>query len=141
MGKAKKKETINVSMEKLFNIIIDYEKYSEFVPFVDKVVIEKSQKNKKVVTFSLNLIKKINYTLELTEKPNYKVSWTLVKGDLMKLNNGGWDLKEISKDKCEATYSIELNFGLLVPKKISEMLASKNLPETLEAFKNRAEGI
>ena len=57
----------------------------------------------------------------------------------MKSNEGSWKLEKISDDKTKAIYTVEVGFGWLVPKQIAEQLTKVNLPQTLAAFKERAE--
>jgi ribosome-associated toxin RatA of RatAB toxin-antitoxin module len=59
----------------------------------------------------------------------------------MKSNDGGWTLQEAGPGRTRATYSVEVGFGLLVPKSVSGFLTERNLPKMLEAFKKRAEGL
>jgi ribosome-associated toxin RatA of RatAB toxin-antitoxin module len=139
MATAKRTIEINASREKLFGIIVDYERYPDFLTHMKSARIVYSSKKEKTVEFTLNLIKTIHYTLRLKEEKNFVLSWSLQKGEWMKVNSGGWKLEEISENKTKATYFIELGFGPLVPKKISQMLSEIQLPQTLEAFKKRAE--
>jgi ribosome-associated toxin RatA of RatAB toxin-antitoxin module len=139
MAIAERKIEIGASREKLFQIIVDYERYPEFLSHMESAKVLSNNGNETTVEFTLNLIKKIRYTLRLKEDKNFGLSWNLLKGEFMKVNSGGWKLKSLAKNKTEATYFIELGFGLLVPKKISQMLADVQLPQTLEAFKARAE--
>ena len=43
MAQASRSVTINVPPEKLFEVIVDYEKYPEFLPEVKKVKVEGGQ--------------------------------------------------------------------------------------------------
>ena len=60
----------------------------------------------------------------------------------MKSNVGGWTLKDLGDGRTEATYGLDVVVkGLFVPGSIRTKLTEGTLPSTLEAFKNRAEGI
>jgi len=133
--------TANVSVKDFWNVVVDLDKYPEFVPGVKKIRIEKSEGNKKVVWHEVALVKTIHYTVELTEEPYKKITWTLVKGDFMKSDTGWWQFEELGPDSCKVTYNIDIKFGMLVPKSISDKMTEKNLPQMLEAFKNRAESL
>ena len=69
-----------------------------------------------------------------------RMDWTLVKGDFMKRNEGGWRLEALDGGRTRATYRIALALGAIVPESITNRLAAEQLPSTLEAFKSRIEG-
>lgn len=141
MAQASRSVTVNVAPEKLFDIIADYEKYPEFLPEVKKVKVEGGQGAIKEVTYTVDIkAKVINYTLKHTaERPN-KLAWTMIKGEMMKGNDGTWVLKAGAQpDTTEATYTIDLRLSALVPGFIEKALAEQSLPALLTNFKNRAE--
>jgi len=141
MAQASRSVTVNVPPEKMFDVIVDYEKYPEFLPEVKKVKIEAGQGSIKEVTYTVDIkAKVINYTLKHTaERPN-KLSWTMIKGEMMKGNDGSWVLKPGAQPgTTDATYTIDLKLSSLVPGFIEKALAEQSLPGLLTNFKNRAE--
>jgi ribosome-associated toxin RatA of RatAB toxin-antitoxin module len=141
MAQASRSVTVNVPPDKFFDIIVDYEKYPEFLPEVKKVKIDGGQGSIKEVTYTVDIkAKVINYTLKHTaEKPN-KLTWTMIKGEMMKGNDGTWVLKPGAQPgSTEATYTIDLKLSSLVPGFIEKALAEQSLPGLLTNFKNRAE--
>jgi ribosome-associated toxin RatA of RatAB toxin-antitoxin module len=141
MAQASKSVTINVPPEKLFDVIADYEKYPEFLPEVKKVKIEGGMGSIKEVTYTVDIkAKVINYTLKHTAERPAKLSWTMIKGEMMKGNDGTWVLKAGAQPgTTDATYSIDLRLSALVPGFIEKALAEQSLPALLTNFKNRAE--
>ena len=89
---------------------------------------------------NLNLIKKMSYTIRLSHKPTQEVSWSLISGDLMKVNNGRWTLKDLGENKTEVTYSLEVELKGFLPGlgMIEKTLVNTNLPLTMKAFAKRA---
>ena len=84
--------------------------------------------------------KVITYTLKHTAERPSKLSWTMVKGEMMKGNDGAWTLKPGGQPgTTEATYSIDLKLSSLVPGFIEKALAEQSLPGLLTNFKARAE--
>ncbi|HLB58477.1 MAG TPA: SRPBCC family protein [Bdellovibrionota bacterium] len=138
MASASISETINAPLEAVFRVITDYESYPEFLKETKGVTIKSTKGKVKLVEFELDLIKKFHYVLRIEEVPNEKVSWTLESGDLFKKNVGGWDLEDLDGD-TQATYHIDLEFKLLVPKIITKTLVGANLPAMMKGFKERAE--
>jgi len=121
----------------VYDIICDFESYPEFLQSMVKV----KKRGKDRVEFKLHLIKDIHYSLCFSFDPPKALRWELVKGDLMKKNSGSWELTAISNQQTKALYSIDLKFNWLVPKMIVDQLTKIQLPETLEAFKMRAEAL
>ena len=140
MAQATRTVTIDVPPDKLFDVICDYEKYPEFLPEVKKVVVNAGQGAIKEVTYTVDIkAKVISYTLKHTGDRPSKVSWTMIKGEMMKGNDGTWLLKPSANGGTEATYNIDLKLSSLVPSFIEKALAEQQLPTLLANFKARAE--
>ena len=67
------------------------------------------------------------------------MSWSLVSGDMMKVNNGKWTLKDVG-GKTEVTYSLEVELKGFLPGlgMIEKTLVNTNLPLTMKAFGKKA---
>lgn len=141
MAKAVQSIDINASLKDCYSVITDYEKYPSFLKEVSEVSIDHKSGHIVEVTFSLHLIKKFSYTLKMIGEPHDKITWTFVKGELMKDNKGDWLLQDLGGSVTKATYSIDVSLGLLVPGAISKMLIGSNLPSMLKSFKERIEGL
>jgi coenzyme Q-binding protein COQ10 len=135
---------IDAPIEKLYGVIVDYERYPEFVPGIKSVRV-RTQGAEKHVEYELDLgVKKIRYTLRLEEARPTRVRWSLVSGDLMKVSNGSWELSPDGQ-RTRARYAVELQASKppLVPQalidRVSDELTKVQLPRTLDAFKARAE--
>ncbi len=141
MAQASRSVTVNVPPEKLFDVIVDYEKYPEFLPEVKSVKVNAGQGTIKEVTYTVDIkAKVISYTLKHTAERPSRLSWTMVKGEMMKGNDGAWTLKAGAQPgTTEATYTIDLKLSSLVPSFIEKALAEQQLPGLLANFKNRAE--
>jgi coenzyme Q-binding protein COQ10 len=131
---------MNVTPKQIYDVVVDFESYPDFLPDVKKVTVEKKGKSM-IVQFEISVIKKINYTLSFSLVPGKKISWTFLKGDLFKSNNGSWEFEEIKKGQTKATYNIEVDFGLFVPSMITNKLVGHNLPSMMKKFKDRAESL
>jgi coenzyme Q-binding protein COQ10 len=136
---ATKSILINAPVEKVFDIIIQYEKYREFLPEVKEVRTSNRQGNEVNVHYKVDVMKTINYTIRVKEERPTRMSWTFVEGEFMKDNKGSWVLEPAGEGKTKATYNAEMALGALVPKSIVNALVETSLPKMLEAFKRRAE--
>jgi len=142
MGAQSKSIIINVPPDKFYQVISDYEAYPEFLSSVKNTEIVQDEGNVKDVFYEIDLIKTIKYTLRCQANPPYGLSWSLVDGDMFKLNNGSWKLEPAEGGKAtKATYSTEVDFTMFVPKMITNKLTAVSLPTTLKEFKERAESL
>ncbi|HKC58539.1 MAG TPA: SRPBCC family protein [Myxococcales bacterium] len=141
MAKAERSIVINATPEKVFAVITDYEKYPEFLPEVKKVKVEFGAGNVKEVTYTVDIkAKVITYTLKHTARPPDQLAWTMVRGEMMKGNDGAWELRQVPEG-TEATYRIDLRLGALVPSMVERLLAEQSLPGLLANFKKRIESL
>lgn len=128
-------------LQKAVRVITDYESYPEFLDDITEVTVEKREGHDVIALFRLKVVMEIEYTLRLTESLPHRISWTLVSGQMMKSNNGGWELKALSPQRTEAVYSLEVGLKGLIPTSVTTRLIDITLPKTLEAFKKRIESL
>lgn len=138
---ATQKILIKAPVQTVFDVIVDFESYPKFLPEMKSAKMDWCDDREMEVSFKVSLIKEVTYTLKVELDPPHGVYWKLKRGDLMKTNTGSWELKEKGDNATEATYSIDVTFGLWIPKAVTDALVAKNLPQTLKRFKKRAEKI
>ena len=135
---------VDVAPEQLFDVIVDFDRYSEFLSEIGMLsnrVLRKSDRDAEVEAS----VKKMGFTETYTlryefERPK-RVSWSLIKGKLTKDNKGGWELEAIGPGRTRANYRIEASFGWMVPKALVMKGIETELPKLLRAFKKRAESL
>ena len=123
------------NIEKVFNGIRQYELYPDYLPGVTEIESLEPSNDKVAATlkYTVNLVKKFHYTLDLYEEKPNRIYWTLVDSNLMKKNDGSWQLTA-DGDKTNAEYHLDLKFKGLVPGKIQDMVAKTQLPAMFEGF-------
>ncbi len=132
---------IDVSPKVFYEVVTDFESYPEFLPEVKRVKVLRHEEDVWEAEFEVSMIKTIKYTLELTGKPGKELSWTLKSG-FFKKNDGSWKLRSLDKGKrVEATYSVDIEVGMFVPKAIIDKLVEISFPKMLQQFKERAESL
>jgi coenzyme Q-binding protein COQ10 len=135
---------VDAPIERLYDVIVDYARYPEFVPGIRGCRVVSTDPEKRV-EYELDLgVKRLRYTLRHVEERPRKVTWSLVSGEMMKVSNGSWELTP-EGEKTRARYSVEVRIAKppLVPQvvvdKMSDELNKVALPRNLAAFKARAE--
>ena len=123
------------------SVVLDFEKYPEFVKDLREVKVLKHEDDTVQVSFRLHVVRDIIYTLALRKDSDSKVSWELVKGDFMKRNSGFWEVRPLGDGTIQARYSINVELPFFIPKSITKTLISTTLPTMLESFKARAESL
>jgi coenzyme Q-binding protein COQ10 len=131
---------MDVPAKVIYDVVLDFAHYPDFLPDVKKAKVEKKGKNL-VAEFEISVIRKINYKLSFSASPHKKISWTFLGGDIFKDNTGGWDFVELKKNQTKVTYSVDVDFGLFVPSLITNKLVGHNLPTMMKRFKDRAESL
>ncbi|MGZ3691504.1 MAG: type II toxin-antitoxin system RatA family toxin [Pseudobdellovibrio sp.] len=139
MATAHAKEVFNCSVEEFYNIVSDYEKYSEFLPEVKSVKVYKTTEPKEM-EYHVSLIKTIKYKLKLKEEKNKLVSFEFIGGDVFKAMKGAWTFED-QGGKCAVEYKVEASFGMLVPESMAKTLVSANLPIMMSNFKKRVKQV
>jgi ribosome-associated toxin RatA of RatAB toxin-antitoxin module len=139
MAQASRTEIVDIDISKLYETIIDYAKYPDFVDGVSAIKVISQNEDSAKVEYSLNIIKTFKYIVNTKQEKPTRVSWTLDSGDLFKKNNGEWKLKDLGNGKTEVTYSLDLDFKLFAPSSILTSLTDKNLPSMMKAFFDRAQ--
>ena len=144
MAAVTKEIVISVPIERFYDIVVDYERYPEFVPGIRSCRVRYGA-GEKQVEYELDLgVKRIRYVLRHEERRPTRVAWSLVSGEMMKVSNGSWELSDAA-GKTRALYTVEIQVTRppLVPQllvdRVSDELTRVQLPRTLDAFKVRAE--
>lgn len=136
MAEAKTSEIFNCTPEEFYRIVSDYEKYPEFLTEVKDCKVLKAEPGRKLVEYTVSVIKDFKYRLWMTEELNQKVSWVFESGDLFKVSNGYWLLQE-EGGKTRTTYFLDARFNLFVPGPIAKALVNVNLPNMMSSYHKR----
>jgi len=128
-----------VPPEAFFGMLQDYARYPEFLPDVKSVRVGPRAGDAVEVTYRLDAkVKTIEFTLLHVEKPPLRVDWKLLRGELIRRDEGTWTL-ERTPQGTRATYAIEMSFAAPFGGALERALAEQGLPGLLLRFKQRAE--
>ena len=111
MNYIKKKESINVEVQTIFNLINQVDKYSDFLPWCKKSKIISDTNN---VIIGVITVSKNFSDWTFTTKNNYiknkKINLRLVDGPFSHLN-GCWNFSEIDKNNTLIDFNLEYEFS------------------------------
>lgn len=139
MAGVKHTTVMDVSLDALWDVITDYEGYVDFVEGLESLEITKTEGKDTYADYVVSMFgKKVHYTLKHTVVPKKSLKWTMVKGELFKHNDGGWDLKPKGENQVEATYTVDVGFPIFVPKSIVNTLTGTQLPKMMKGFEDLA---
>lgn len=137
MPAATKNQIWNSPIEKIYEVITNYDSYPEFVDGCSSVNVLSQTDTEARVEFGLNLIKKFKYILVLKQSKPNEISWSFESGDIFKKNEGHWKLKDLGDGKTDVTYSLEVEVKGFAPKSLVNSLTEKNLPAMLKSYEGR----
>ena len=132
------------SKDEVINLILDIDKYKEFLPWCKNSYIVEKKENDLVKTISANL--EIGYkqfadtytSLVTLDKNKSEISVKHLNGPLKKLNNI-WKFKELSKKSCEVNFYIEIELDNFILNKIFEKFFNTGFEKNFLAFQDRVE--
>lgn len=134
-------ETFNCTPQELFDVLKDYEKYSEFLKEVKSCKVLETRGDEKIVEYKVSLIKDVAYLNSHREKAPSELTWKFLKGDVFKTMSGSWTLEDAGDGKTRATYRIQAEFGMFIPSMITKTLLSVNLPLMMQAYHKRVKDL
>src|SRR5687767_4843929 len=117
MALAEIKDVLEVSKEKLFSVITNYEDYPSFVEGCKSVNVERQPSGVVRAYYQVNVMSQdVIYSLDLMEDlAAGTVEWKLVESTVFKKNEGRWKLSSQGPNKTSVTYSVDIDFKIPVP--------------------------
>lgn len=141
MAKTRQEVIIRAPIQRVFDVIADYERYPEFLPEIKAAHVLSRQDGVSLVRFELELIMRIVYSLRLLEDPPHSVRWFLEEAKIMSSNEGAWKLESLDAQSTRAIYDIDVGLLGLIPVSVSNRVSEVKLPQMLQRFKTRAEWV
>jgi coenzyme Q-binding protein COQ10 len=137
---------INANQDIVFKVMLDLEKFPEFMEDVKKITILQDEGNKRISEWEAEIDGLLfKWQEEDTYYPQeYKLTYKLIKGDLDKFE-GYWEIIKLNDNKSKLV--IFLSFDLNIPTLKSLIMPTikfkvkKNLTLMLKSIKSRAESL
>jgi ribosome-associated toxin RatA of RatAB toxin-antitoxin module len=134
---------INKPPDVAWAVMLDYHKFDEFMPRLEKVeVLEKTTSTMKVTETVRVPLGVISYTIDLIFTPAQRtVNWTLDKSRKHDIAEtfGVWEILPYRQDKTILRYTTTLDSGFFVPRLVEEFLIRNDLSDALLGLKQRTE--
>jgi carbon monoxide dehydrogenase subunit G len=134
--------TVDAPAADVMAVIADFPAYPQWVAAAKKVEVEETGDDGRAtrVHFVLDAgAVKDDYVLAYTWDDDRKVSWTLVKGQMQKRQDGSYTLVE-TDGKTEVTYSITIDLSIPMLGMIKRKAEKVILDTALKELKKRVEG-
>jgi coenzyme Q-binding protein COQ10 len=139
MAKVVLERTMGVSAQALKRVVLDFEKYPEFLPeVVSAKTVASKKKGVQEVVFEIEVLKRFQYVLQFDLNSENEIRWRLMESNFFTANEGAWLLKPLSEKKTQVTYELEVGVKFMVPGFVAKKLTEVNLPKLLESFEARA---
>ena len=134
---------INRPPDVAWAVMLNYHKFDEFMPRLEKVeVLEKTARTMKVTETVRVPLGVISYTVDLIFTPAQRtVNWTLDKSRKHDIAEtfGAWEFLPYSQDKTILRYTTTLDSGFFIPRFLEEFLLRNDLSDALLSLKRRTE--
>ena len=129
---------LNYSDKQMFDLIIDVEKYPEFLPWCKSTNIYDKDTNifYSDMEIGFNFIKE-KFTSKVTALNSKKIHSEAISGPFNKMNNI-WEIENISYNKCRITLNIEFDFKSFLLRNLMGKLFEVSAIKMIDAFENRA---
>ena len=143
MKESNKSIEFNYNAKELFDLVLDIEKYPDYIPWCKKINILKRNKN----SIKANMI--VNYKLLPTQQfisivtydvKNLLIKTQYIEGPLKNLDTI-WKFVKIEKNKTIVNFNIKFEFKNFFHQKISEVFYSLVENKMMESFEKRAKKI
>ena len=143
MKSSKQEIIINHRAKDLYKIVLDIEKYSEYIPWCKKIIIKTRSKNEMLA----DMIVCYRYFLPQTftshimfDSNKLLINTNYIKGPLKDLRTE-WLFKKLEIKKTKIIFIIKFEFQRLLHQKMAELFFGLIENKMIDSFKKRADEI
>ncbi len=143
MKSSKQEIIINHRAKDLYKIVLDIEKYSEYIPWCKKIIIKTKSKNEMLA----DMIVCYRYFLPQTftshimfDSNKLLINTNYIKGPLKDLSTE-WLFKKLEIKKTKIIFIIKFEFQRLLHQKMAELFFGLIENKMIDSFKKRADEI
>ena len=143
MKSSKQEIIINHRAKDLYKIVLDIEKYSEYIPWCKKIIIKTRSKNEMLA----DMIVCYRYFLPQTftshvmfDSNKLLINTNYIKGPLKDLSTE-WLFKKLEIKKTKIIFNVKFEFQRLFHQKLAELFFGLIENKMIDSFKKRADEI
>ena len=143
MKSSKQEIIINHRAKDLYKIVLDIEKYSEYIPWCKKIIIKTRSKNEMLA----DMIVCYRYFLPQTftshvmfDSNKLLINTNYIKGPLKDLSTE-WLFKKLEIKKTKLIFNVKFEFQRLFHQKLAELFFGLIENKMIDSFKKRADEI
>ena len=143
MKSSKQEIIINHRAKDLYKIVLDIEKYSEYIPWCKQIIIKTRSKNEMLA----DMIVSYRYFLPQTftshvmfDSNKLLINTNYIKGPLKDLSTE-WLFKKLEIKKTKIIFIIKFEFQRLLHQKMAELFFGLIENKMIDSFKKRADEI
>ena len=143
MKSSKQEIIINHRAKDLYKIVLDIEKYSEYIPWCKKIIIKTRSKNEMLA----DMIVCYRYFLPQTftshvmfDSNKLLINTNYIRGPLKDLSTE-WFFKKLEIKKTKIIFIIKFEFQRLLHQKMAELFFGLIENKMIDSFKKRADEI
>ena len=143
MKSSKQEIIINHKAIDLYKIVLDIEKYSEYIPWCKEIIIKKKSKNEMLA----DMIVCYRYFLQQTFTSHVKfdsnkllIYTNYIEGPLKDLSTE-WLFKKLEIKKTKIIFIVKFEFQRLLHQKFAELFFGLIENKMIDSFKKRADEI
>ena len=143
MKSSKQEIIINHRAKDLYKIVLDIEKYSEYIPWCKKIIIKTRSKNEMLA----DMIVCYRYFLPQTftshvmfDSNKLLINTNYIKGPLKDLSTE-WIFKKLEIKKTKIIFNVKFEFQRLLHQKMAELFFGLIENKMIDSFKKRADEI
>jgi len=134
---------INHEAKELYDIVIDIEKYPEFIPWCSNIKITSKYDNKIIADMSVDykfFPTQIFTSKVLFDSNKLKISTNYVNGPLKDLKTE-WIFQKLKKSKTRVLFNIKFEFKKFLHQKLAVIFFSLIQDKMIDSFKKRSDDI
>ena len=143
MKSSKQEIIINHRAKDLYKIVLDIEKYSEYIPWCKKIIIKTRSKNEMLAEMIVCYKYFLPQTLTshvMFDSNKLLINTNYIKGPLKDLSRE-WLFKKLEIKKTKIIFIIKFEFQRLLHQKMAELFFGLIENKMIDSFKKRADEI
>ena len=143
MKSSKQEIIINHRAIDLYKIVLDIEKYSEYIPWCKEIIIKTRSKNEMLADMIVNYRYFLPQTFTshvMFDSNQLLINTNYIKGPLKDLSTE-WLFKKLEINKTKIIFIIKFEFQRLLHQKMAELFFGLIENKMIDSFKKRADEI